>query len=557
MALQEYYNLDINEIKDDIKTFLSTHTDFQDANFEGSALSQLLDVLAYITQTQAFYLNQSLNEITLKNAQITTNIYKLANMLNYTIKRKSAPYIDITVQRNDTVTIIIPKYSTWTMGSLTLVNLEDITINDGSVYSVRLYEGTVDEELFDSDGSEFQIFELEESIKVDNDILYVYVDNPDGSGGYILNTTPWINANTEPFNTDDNAYYIELFEGLNIKFDNGNLFNIPGIGDRVRINYLNTNGTLYNGATGTITLTDTDVANRDKIDITNNDVLKNGTDEEDADAIKLRAPLFYTTQNRAITEDDYNILIKKWSKYDILDSAIIWGGEKEFIDNSGNIIHSSLLKDLGHVYISALKSDYDYLSSSEITELETFLTKYKIITLFFEFLDPVFIQITPTINIKYGTKVGFNITDVETQINTHLATLNSYDTSFYLSNLINYVDDIDNITYNYITYTTRFKAKHQDHKVIRLNNAITAGSITGTINGFTMTDDGAGVLNWNGNPVGSVDYTDGFIVLDSTFGGLTTSSTYTIQFTYSDIQKITLEKESFLYFNSIILNPIS
>lgn len=557
MALEEYFSLDLDEIKTNIKTFLSNHTDFADANFEGSGLSQLVDVLAYVTQYPAFYLNQSLNELTMQNAQLTTQIYKLANMLNYTIKRKSAPYIDITVQRNDAVTIIIPKYSTWTMGSLTLVNLEDITINDGSIYDVRLYEGTVDEETFDSDGSDLQSFELAESVKVDNDNLYVYVDTPDGAGGWVLGTTPWICANTEPFNTDDDAYYLELLDALNIKFDNGNLFNIPEDGDRVRVDYLNTNGTTYNGATGTITLTDTDVPNRDKIDITNNDVLQNGTDEEDADAIKLRAPLFYTTQNRAITEDDYNILIKKWSKYDILDSAIIWGGENEYIDSDGNIIYSSLLKDLGHVYISALKTDYDYLSSSEITEIEEFLTKYKIITLFFKFLDPVFVQLTPTINISYGTLVGFDITDVEDQINDYLATLNSYDTSFYLSNLINYVDDIDNIVYTYITYTTSFKAKHEDYKVIRLNNAVTAGSVTGTVNGFTMTDDGAGTLNWNGNPVGTIEYTDGFIVLDTTFGGLTTSDTYEIQFTYDDIQKITLDRESFLYFKPITLNPIS
>jgi len=555
----QYYDLDFEDIKANLKEFFESSTEFTDYNFEGSAASGLLDVLSYNTQTHAFYLNQSVNDLTLQNAEIDSNIKKLSHMLSYLPSRKSSPYISVSLQRNDTYTIIIPKYSTWNMGSLLLTNIEDITISDGSVYVVDLYEGIPTTETFTSDGTSFQRFTLSNTSNVDNDYFDVYVDASDGSGGWIESTTPWKSVNNDDFEFEEDCYYIEYFEDFTVKFDDGQLFTVPPDGDRIRIEYVYTNGITYNGTTGTITITDEDATNIEYLDISTSDSLSNGVDEEENEGIKSRAPLFYTTQGRAVTEGDYNNLIKRWSDYDTLDSAIAWGGEKEYIDtgDDDHIIETGSTKDLGYVYFSMLKSDLDYLSSGEWSDIEDFLSIYKYINLFFKFLHPVFFNISPTVNVSYQSLVGIT-EDIEDLTNVYLDTLEGYNKSFYLSDLIGFVDDLQTVVYTYITYTTNVTVRHSadDYNVIRLNSAVDTSSISGTINGNAISDDGAGNIEWNSGTVGSINYTTGFIVLDTSFGGLSEGDTYDIGFDLTDQTNITLEKESYLKFNDITLNLV-
>ena len=60
--------LDFDNIKSNLKTFLSGQTKFQDYDFEGSGLSILLDVLAYNTHYNALYNNLTINEMFLDSA---------------------------------------------------------------------------------------------------------------------------------------------------------------------------------------------------------------------------------------------------------------------------------------------------------------------------------------------------------------------------------------------------------------------------------------------------------------------------------------------------------
>jgi len=633
MATKEYYHLDFDDIREEIQTFYEAQDEFTDYNFSGSGLSSLLDVLSYGIQYQSFLLNQSVNDLTIANAELDLQIKKMSNMLNYLPNRKSAPFISVDLQ-SDTYPITIPKYSTWSLGSLALTNVEAITLSDATTQTVNLYEGIPTTEYFVSDGTNFQEYELDYDANIDNTYFDVYVDNPDGGGGYTLDTVPWVNVNTGQFELYANSYYLKYFEKLILKFDNGNLFSIPTLDQRVRVEYLYTNGTTYNNSSGTVLLTETGITNSEYLNITrtlntvsltlasstgftvggyisgdsdngndgvgtitsisgnivtatitsgtfvvdngvdntasyvadattistlveNRDLLSSGTDEETNEEIKSRAPLFYTTQNRGVTEDDYNIIIKKWSQYATLDSAISWGGEKEFIDGSDQIIESpETTRDLGYIYITALGSDLDYIDTIGTTTnwelLETHLEKYKFLAIFFKFLDPVFVNVTPTVNVSYQNLVGVSI-DVETTINTYLETLQGFDKTFYLSEINAYVQGIENVEYLTSSYTTTYTVRHEDYKVIRLNGAITASSIssTATVNGYSITDDGAGNMKWNSTTVGSVNYTTGFIIMDDSLGSFAEGTSYEVNFTYTDLNTFTLEKESYLMFEDI------
>ena len=55
--------LDFDGIKSNLKTFLQSQPEFTDYDFDGSALSVLLDVLAYNTHYLGYYLNMVGNEM--------------------------------------------------------------------------------------------------------------------------------------------------------------------------------------------------------------------------------------------------------------------------------------------------------------------------------------------------------------------------------------------------------------------------------------------------------------------------------------------------------------
>ena len=73
-------DLDFNSIRNNLKTYLKGQSEFSDYNFEGSGLSVLLDILAYNTYYDSFYLNMAANEAFLDTAQVRQNILSQAKL---------------------------------------------------------------------------------------------------------------------------------------------------------------------------------------------------------------------------------------------------------------------------------------------------------------------------------------------------------------------------------------------------------------------------------------------------------------------------------------------
>jgi len=739
--VKEFFNIDFNDLKQQFKEFIEGQTEFQDYNFEGSALSQLLDIITFGIQYQQMYLNMATNELFLDTAQIDTNVFKLANTLNYIPKRKAAAYIWTGIQRiNDMIngelwsgagdivqpdppddwnlatgvvngvytvedesanpsiadshtgaaavlqieqddagaklisqgfatqigknytftvryktngtqtarviigvatdisgelldttvssavageweqlsfnftatnaltyftlgagsddigenvqfdecrltrnlSITLNKYSKFAMGSLFLTNFEDIIINDNEIHVVRLYEGEVFQQDWVSDGTTFQEYTLDYRDEIDNEELNVFVDAPDGFGGFIISTDPWINVNTETFEINDPGFYIQHFEDLIIKFDDGQRFQIPLVNERVRMIYVKTQGDAVNGNAAVITI-DPTVTFYDELTVTRLGVLENGVAEESMDAIRANAPLYYTTQNRAVTQDDHNILVKKYSQFDTFFDAFLWGGELEYVEEvpvTPPTIPASFYKrlvefwptkefpfvDVGHVYCTALKDDFAYLDQTEIDDLINFLNITKIVAIFYRFLQPQIVHILPTVNIKHESVLNLDTVAIAEQIDTWLNdNLEGFNKVFHLSNFIKFVDSIDEVIETSITYSTHVTVKDSGYVAVRLWNEVVPSSISGMVNGFLLTDDGAGGLWWNGNLVGSISYTGdpllgqtgGYMIInqdDYVSFGLPADSTYDLNFEYADTRTVELNRETFLLFDPTILN---
>jgi hypothetical protein len=73
-------DLDFNTIKTNLKKFLQSQNTLQDYNYEGSALSTLLDILSYNTQYNAYYLNMVANEMFLDTALQRNSVVSQAKL---------------------------------------------------------------------------------------------------------------------------------------------------------------------------------------------------------------------------------------------------------------------------------------------------------------------------------------------------------------------------------------------------------------------------------------------------------------------------------------------
>ena len=76
-------DLDFDTIKTRLKDYLKRQSEFNDYDFEGSALSNILDVLAYNTHFNGLTANFALNESFINSAQLRSSVVALAEGLGY------------------------------------------------------------------------------------------------------------------------------------------------------------------------------------------------------------------------------------------------------------------------------------------------------------------------------------------------------------------------------------------------------------------------------------------------------------------------------------------
>ena len=91
MPYTQVANLDFEDIKTALKEYLRAQSDFTDYDFEGSALSTLIDTLAYNTYYTAYNANMAINELFIDSATLRDNVVALAKQLGYRPKSATSP----------------------------------------------------------------------------------------------------------------------------------------------------------------------------------------------------------------------------------------------------------------------------------------------------------------------------------------------------------------------------------------------------------------------------------------------------------------------------------
>jgi len=431
-------SLEFDEIKANLKEYLSGQEQFKDYNFEGSALSIVLDLLAYNTHYQAFYANMAANESFIDSAIMRPSVVSLAKHLNYTPRSKKAAQLLVTA-------VMTPSGSTVDAFTQRVIQgkefLETGTVFRGKdvdgkavnfvtldtykavrrsgeniVQDVTLYQGYMKQVAYvaNTQGGTEARFTLPD-LNVDIDTVQVFVQrsqsNTTGSSELWKKAT-----DINKLDSTSNVFFIqEGRDGLwEIYFGDGILGKAIENGNIISLRYLVTNGSDGNGIGYDETLTRRVITcNDSRIDEvrintdTDGKVLVSfgGENSEDIASIKYYAPRNYQAQDRAVTADDYKALLGR-EYANRADSFFIWGGE----ENNP--------PQYGKVYISIKPKVGTRLSSAEKQAIErTILGERNLITIMPEVVDPDILYINPNVTLYYDeAKTTLNKSGIEARL---------------------------------------------------------------------------------------------------------------------------------------------
>lgn len=444
--------LDFDQIKNNLKAFLQQQDMFTDYDFTGSGLNILLDILAFNTHYQAYYLNMIANEAFLDTALLRDSVVSHAKALGYTpqSKKSSSAIINFQVDstNNNIGKLTIPRGYSFLSNqidgkSYNFIVLEDTTVTKANtIYlfeNLSINEGQLSNYSYvhNQASNPKQIFDIPDE-NVDIDTLVVSVSPAQGN----TDITYYNKAlDLTDITATSEVYFVQEARNgkFQIYFGNDVIGKAIPDGGVVYINYLITNNYNANKANnfiGTSVFVDSLSETLTNLTVIPISAAKGGLGNETVDSIKYSAPLAYASQNRLVTYKDYELIIRK--NYPNIDSISVWGGEDEFPPVYGK------------VFISLKPSDNYYISETEKDNIiANIISPKSMVTVKTEIRDPDFLYILVDVAVQYDPKRTLNTTDtikllIVNAINTYNTTyLNKFEAKFVQSKLEETINGID------------------------------------------------------------------------------------------------------------------
>ena len=468
MAIERRINasqLDFDQIKSNLVAHMkATDSTFNDYNYEGSAMSTVIDVLAYITHVNSMNANFALNETFLDTSQLRSSVVSHAKLLGYT-PRSIAPsiaYVDMTMAKgvatpfwnhdgsNTPLPLSMPrgtKFST-TIDSVLypMFNSVTQTINydatDGWKFSnIKLEQGTLSTINYTYQNNKFESYVIP-ATNVNTAAIKVTVTD---SGATNAAKVYSLNKNMVTLDGTSETFFLE--EGRDgyyeVKFGDNIIGKRPGNGNNIEIEYSTiAAGIDINGAT-TFVMTDSLNGNSDET-VTLVTKATGGAPRETKESVKFNAPLAHISQNRAVTPDDYKAIIK--NEFADVEAVSVWGGEDHDVP------------DYGKVYISIKPLSAEVLTAEQKTTIKTNILKPKnVVSITPVLVDPEYTYIDLEVFFKFNpNKATVTASGLATSIRNSLVaynndTLKSFGGVYRDSNVLKAIDDtnvaiISNIT---------------------------------------------------------------------------------------------------------------
>lgn len=362
-------SIDFDTLKSNFKEFLKTQSVFKDYDFDGSNISVLLDVMAYNSYLNAFYLNMVASEMFLDSAQKYDSIVSHAKELNYVPRstRSSAAEIEMTI---DTTGIngrlTIPKGTRFSgfnsNGNFIFTTDESKVIVSGNstfvVSNLQILEGDYHNDSYVVDYNiENQQF-LISNKTVDTNSITVHVVENNGASN-----TDFTRATTlYGLGESSNVFFLQGAQNgqYEIIFGDSLFGRKPLNGAVVNINYRVATGVESDGISSFALSDDLGPINSGTAVVQNLNVVSfsaGGAPQESIESVRFAAPRYFATQQRAVSSEDYRTLILNNFGGEIAD-VVVYGGQETEPKLYGRVV-VSLKPSSGFIAPNYVKNKID------------------------------------------------------------------------------------------------------------------------------------------------------------------------------------------------------
>ena len=428
MPFTKFTNLDFDQIKVQIKSYLRANSNFKDFDFEGSNFSALIDTLAYNTYITAFNSNMIVNESFLDSATVRENVVSLARNIGYVPRSRSAAKANISFSFNTTSTSSTATLSAGLVCVGTIENSNYVfsipndivtTIVNGvaTFDNIDIFQGTFLRKQFVVDGSLDQRFLLDNSF-IDSSTIVVKVRGLSDTG--TLGREYTLSDNILNVDSTSEIYLIQEAkdERYELLFGDGYFGKKLENGAVVSATYIITDGKDGNGPTNfsysgrVVDDLGNPIVPSSNITITTNSAASNGGDIESIDSIKYFAPRIYASQYRAVTARDYEAIIQ--SIYPNTESVAVVGGEE--LDPP----------EFGQVLISIKPKNGDFVSDFDKQNIQSKLKNYSLSGINQRIIDLKVLYVEIDSAVYYNSSQVSNVNEVKSRV---MRVLNTFSTS--------------------------------------------------------------------------------------------------------------------------------
>jgi hypothetical protein len=450
--------LDFSQIKANLKSYLKrSDSPFKDVDFEGSNISSFIDVLAYNTYLNNFYLNMVASEMFLDTAQLKDSVVSHAKELNYVPRSYTSAQAVVSFVVTPTTSLsslVVPKGTSFTtrIGSNNFTfSTEELQVfnanTDGKFYvNTAIYEGSFLTESFTYTPANTAQRLILSNPTIDTSSLSVVVYENNGANSYIYTRASsflGVEANSQ-------VYFLQAAENdqYEIIFGDNVIGRKPAAGAVISTEYRVCSGAQPNGAR-TFDI-DGSISGQSNISITTTiNAATGGAVSEDIKSIKFNATKHYQNQERAVTVDDYESLLLR--NFSDINAVSAFGGE----DYDPPVY--------GKVFVSVDMKAGEVASAADKQRYYSFLKPRCSVSIDPVFVDPKYLYTEVYANVRYNTNVTtLKQNDIKTLVSSAVSSYNEANLDGFKKTLrySKLVEDINSAHSSIIScdvYTSPFK----------------------------------------------------------------------------------------------------
>lgn len=456
--------LDFATLREAFKSYLRDQSAFQDYDFEGSNMGVLLDLLAYNTFKNGFYLNMAVSEGFIDSAQLRPSLFSHAKELNYLPRSSRSAVANVTVSftaTGESQPYVLPKGSQFSAliknNSYTFSTPESIVISSANTtfeFTTDIYEGPYRKDTYTFlDNVDNQRFQISNKNVDTRSIAVTVLEDSDAVGDTYTYSRTLLDLNES-----SKVFFLQTneFGFYEVLFGDNNLGRQPKINSIIILDYRISQGLQGNGAReffADFEPTSLGEATSDPV-ITVNEIAANGDDEETIESIRYYAPRHFQVQERTVTTTDYEVALK--AQFPEINAVSVFGGEE------------ADPPQFGRIFVSIDISNVDGLPESKKDEYYNFLKRRSALSLDPIFIEPEFLYLQTNALVRYNVNITTNSSNrIKTLVTNAILgynedNLNDFNSTLRFSQLSNIIDESDTSIVSNITTLKMYKKLQPD-----------------------------------------------------------------------------------------------